>query len=478
MHASVWALVCSNFASALESSGCAHIRAMLSRPLRRPRAVAVRISREDYAASLLAFRGDRSLHDLLGGVLVDDARKVTPAMVVALHPLLASMIDKGLTNAATHPSTLEAALNDVVRTPEDHPHMESAALFVALVRDHITKVFGFLRVYKYETDAPLASNGGRVRRYPKTGNYRRKMSTADHVVVHSLTSRISLDASRSCEDLELFGAPTTHETRSRSPPASENVFQRGLALLDRDFGGDFVELPKPRLTGQAVSAQYEDYPPTQPYSDAGQTTVDSLPVAPSCGAKQSCCDSGYDEDGVLVDADGALSCADSGCLEEVKPSLPATGLATTKCLNPRPRQRKADVLEQRKGHAKARAKTSARRKPAAQTTPLMRPTPPAQPNDAARRATQKGFTQLVGTDELPLENPKMSGPTKEAKPRCELVAQVVRGGTRVRVHVMTSTLSKWGQSLPQDMEALMAHIRATKCSKKQVLEYRLRTFNR
>ena len=44
---------------------------------------------------------------------------------------------------------------------------------------------------------------------------------------------------------------------------------------------------------------------------------------------------------------------------------------------------------------------------------------------------------------LPMNNPKLSGPTQEANPRCELTAFITADGTRRRMHVMTSTVTSW-----------------------------------
>ena len=126
---------------------------------RRPRIVALPARHQhDYFEALETFRGDRPLGTAIGGIYVDEPWKSTPAMVTALFPLLQLFIEKGLSNAAVYPSTLDAALNDLVRTPEDHPSMESPLLFIARVRDHIAKAFSFVRLYKMEeTKLPFTS---------------------------------------------------------------------------------------------------------------------------------------------------------------------------------------------------------------------------------------------------------------------------------------------------------------------------------
>jgi len=74
---------------------------------------------------------------------------------------------------------------------------------------------------------------------------------------------------------------------------------------------------------------------------------------------------------------------------------------------------------------------------------------------------------------LPMDKPKLAGPTQEANPRCELTAFITADGTRRRMHVMTSTLSSWGPSINTDFENLKDYITEIGCCKKELLEHRM-----
>jgi hypothetical protein len=74
---------------------------------------------------------------------------------------------------------------------------------------------------------------------------------------------------------------------------------------------------------------------------------------------------------------------------------------------------------------------------------------------------------------LPMDKPKLAGPTQEANPRCELTAFITADGTRRRMHVMTSTLTSWGPSMKTDFENLKAYITEMGCCKKELLEHRM-----
>ena len=74
---------------------------------------------------------------------------------------------------------------------------------------------------------------------------------------------------------------------------------------------------------------------------------------------------------------------------------------------------------------------------------------------------------------LPMDNPKLAGPTAEPNPRCELTAYITPDGGRRRIHVMTSTLTSWGPSMKTDFEILKNYITEMGCCKKELLEHRM-----
>ena len=74
---------------------------------------------------------------------------------------------------------------------------------------------------------------------------------------------------------------------------------------------------------------------------------------------------------------------------------------------------------------------------------------------------------------LELSSPKVAGPTNEKNSRCELTAHAqLASGEWKRVHVWTATVSKWGDSLHDDMLSIANSIRAGGQSKAKCLEKR------
>ena len=558
-------------------------------PPRRPRTVAVRISQQEYFESLQMFRGNRPPGAAIGGIYVDETWKTTPTMLTALFPLLQLFIEKGLSNCAVYPSMLDASLQDLVRTPEDHPSVESPLLFIAQVRDHIAKVFAFVRLYKMEENQPLAqasSGSTRWRKFPKTAAFRRQMSNADSIIMQSLTTRIEISNERNeqprpsetesipplsarsalsagsalSEPLSARGGPS--ETEDHSIVLSQNdVFKKGLMLLDRDFPDGFGEfppaasaeptlgaLPPPpsdrrnalaetdSLPPLGAASDTESFPPTQSYKDE-----ELLPI-----------DKKYDQDGILLQPGSHVPTREAkraGTSRIPAPKRPWS--ASVLC--PRAQERKAASLAGRKTKgqgkgkggpvakaAKVRGKGVPKNKQRLPSRERPRPDAPWDAKGFPRAgsayfvpsgevpgsvigtfrkdksdAKAKAKTMLSATTQqwthfgmaqaeadgkrwakakrdekakakaeaelasrpvsrgkakakakaegkdgpaaktleaepevnpdwlLPMDKPKLAGPTQEASPRCELTAFITADGTRRRMHVMTSTLTSW-----------------------------------
>ena len=70
------------------------------------------------------------------------------------------------------------------------------------------------------------------------------------------------------------------------------------------------------------------------------------------------------------------------------------------------------------------------------------------------------------------QDPILSGPTQEIKPRVELCARTVVDGKKKRVHVYTTTESAWGPNFFKDMKTVKAAIEANAMTKKAALALR------
>lgn len=77
----------------------------------------------------------------------------------------------------------------------------------------------------------------------------------------------------------------------------------------------------------------------------------------------------------------------------------------------------------------------------------------------------KAMKAVKSDDPLILYEPRMSGPTNEKNPRCELCAVAYDSCKKVRVHVWTTTKATWGPSMVSDMKKVMKAIASKKMSK-------------
>ena len=100
---------------------------------------------------------------------------------------------------------------------------------------------------------------------------------------------------------------------------------------------------------------------------------------------------------------------------------------------------------------------------------------PAPKTKAAKKqpAVAKLEPSVEDINLLELSSPKLAGPTNEKNSRCELTAHAqLASGEWKRVHVWTATVSKWGDSLHDDMLSIANSIRAGGQSKAKCLEKR------
>ena len=70
-----------------------------------------------------------------------------------------------------------------------------------------------------------------------------------------------------------------------------------------------------------------------------------------------------------------------------------------------------------------------------------------------------------------------SGPTSEANPRCELVDFYGQPeGRKTKLHIWTSTVRSWGQSLLKDMQEINELINVKNVTKEEALAARKAKF--
>ena len=138
-------------------------------------------------------------------------------------------------------------------------------------------------------------------------------------------------------------------------------------------------------------------------------------------------------------------------------------------LQPRSRKRKSDILATRKEGTKLIAATlsliPARRVrgkrgldpeeskivTVAAAPNVDAPTGEARVDTTDHAATTHGAIASSSVDTIPMKNPRISGPTSETPPRCELVAFVSYEGKEKRIHVFSSTTRAWGPTLHGDI---------------------------
>jgi hypothetical protein len=151
----------------------------------------------------------------------------------------------------------------------------------------------------------------------------------------------------------------------------------------------------------------------------------------------------YDEDGFPVDP----SATRLPKVEKKKSDDVAEESGSFTPIDPKPKRRKAAVLEQRK-HAPA-------------VTPVKKSV------DGRPKNTALGTSKDL--EDEPLYSSKVSGPTNETNSRIEVTAKTSVG---MRVWVCTIYANKWGPSAKADMDRIGAKINFEHYSRKQCLEFK------
>lgn len=125
-----------------------------------------------------------------GPKLAKHFRHVTPGMIVALVPLVSSLVGAGLTTGVCQISKLEQALrvqlgsNVVLRGGE--LDLEKLVYDVA---NHIQQVFAVFRYIKQEE---ISQTPDQYRRFPKTGGIRNKLASSDWALVGPVLEKLDV----------------------------------------------------------------------------------------------------------------------------------------------------------------------------------------------------------------------------------------------------------------------------------------------
>ena len=148
------------------------------------------------------WRKGKALQGIFGPELCKPIRSVTPLHVTRLSPLLTLFIDMGLKNGVLSGTKLEVALKTYCVENVAVIGSSSAVgcdLLCHEGAEHCRWCFSMVRVYKQESDSPLATHGSRPRRYPKTSHFRRLASASELIVINALAGKMVLDT-HSCFD--------------------------------------------------------------------------------------------------------------------------------------------------------------------------------------------------------------------------------------------------------------------------------------
>ena len=128
----------------------------------------------------------------LGPVLATSDRQVTPQGIVAAEKFLSSIIDAGCNNGKLQRVKLEAACHYVLNKHAFLRGKWGVKEAAVAISRHLLQVVHVLRTFAEESQKP--GHGG-VRKYPRTGSLRRRMSDHDHNVIESLAKRLTCTGS-------------------------------------------------------------------------------------------------------------------------------------------------------------------------------------------------------------------------------------------------------------------------------------------
>lgn len=119
-----------------------------------------------------------SLHARCGSKWAKELRAVTPSLVEPCLPLVEDLLRTGLASAVLQTSKLELAIRQVLAENPLISDYDGEASLDTLAHDaasHIQAIFGLIRSLKLEE---VTAPGPGSRRYPKTGGYRRSITSS------------------------------------------------------------------------------------------------------------------------------------------------------------------------------------------------------------------------------------------------------------------------------------------------------------
>lgn len=158
--------------------------------MKRPRSVASHsVSVDDYKSALRAWKRAHSgsWESVLGPNLAEDLRGVNPPHIITLASLFTDLINSGLDNAMVVPSKLTQALRQIFGEDGNSGKTMGLDLYAHKVQNHIRHSFNMLRVIYLDEHQKIA---GKIQ---KSKTFLRKCSTADFVIIRSLTSKLEID---------------------------------------------------------------------------------------------------------------------------------------------------------------------------------------------------------------------------------------------------------------------------------------------
>ena len=139
-------------------------------------------------SALQAFTKGKPIKDIVED-LIKESSRVAPHHIAKLFCLFDDLLRRGLQNCAIQPRKMEGALLRIIKHDELPPNV-TMQYYVLQLTDHIKFCFGFLRLVKRENLNPTGNVGHRCRRFPKTGVFRRKQTSAEAQLIDALLKHV------------------------------------------------------------------------------------------------------------------------------------------------------------------------------------------------------------------------------------------------------------------------------------------------
>ncbi len=422
------------------------------------------VSDRDYCDCITAYVGKEKLNDMLGPHLAQQMHQVTPVMVVRSSQLVENLIRKGLTNGVIYPTRFEAALKMHCRTL---PLEFNPDVYAHRATEHIRNVFALLREVKRDSQGPGTKRS-------KTSAFKRACSTSDNIIIKQVVDLLTDDnftSSAPWSDMD----PLHDIGRARLAPIED------LPKLQLPAATDLDALGYPKIfTDKSVFMTV--------LTGRSASSVQTLHSAvPTCSdVPGTCCSVAsttlYDSDGFpIIDDAKKLGCSAEKGMEQQRLAVPRYVVIDRKqdenddssdaiVLDPKPKRRKAAALGVAKkkpaAHKPVRAPKMKTKAAVIETTPFKKPY--KAPVEVTPDKDDHKDVQI-----LELTRPKLTGPTNETHPRCELTAfEVQADGSLKRVCIWTSRVSSWGESLRADMESIKNAILAGGMTKQSCVAMR------